>query len=244
MPRRYRELASWFHLFTAPEEYLEEAHDIDRRLRAAIDGPCVTMLELGSGGGNNASHLRVAGFTLTLVDLSPEMLAQSRTINPDCEHVVGDMRTVRLGRQFDAVLIHDAIMYMLDEGELRRALETAFVHCRPGGAALLLPDCVRETFRPETSHGGHDGADGRELRYLEWCWDPDPDDTTAEIAFSYLLREADGVVRGEHDHDRFGLFPRATWLRLLGEVGFMAERSRDAWDRDVFTARRPRAAAS
>jgi len=35
------------------------------------------------------------------------MLELSRTINPELEHLVGDMRTIRLGRTFDAVLIHD-----------------------------------------------------------------------------------------------------------------------------------------
>ena len=44
------------------------------------------------------------------------MLELSRTLNPDCEHLEGDMRTLRLGRTFDAVLIHDAVMYMTDRG--------------------------------------------------------------------------------------------------------------------------------
>jgi trans-aconitate methyltransferase len=47
---------------------------------------------------------------LTPVDLSTEMLAISRTLNPECEHIAGDMRTSRLERRFDAVFIHDAIM--------------------------------------------------------------------------------------------------------------------------------------
>ena len=76
------------------------------------------------------------------------MLELSRGLNPGCEHLLGDMRTLRLGRTFDAVLIHDAVMYMTSEADLRAALETAFVHLRPGGAAVVAPDCVRETFRP------------------------------------------------------------------------------------------------
>ena len=35
---------------------------------------------------------------MTLVDLSEEMLAVSRELNPECEHLQGDMRTLRLGR--------------------------------------------------------------------------------------------------------------------------------------------------
>src|SRR5690606_6342176 len=98
-------------------------------------------------------------FELTLTDFSPEMLAVSRQLNPECRHVVGDMRTLDLGRQFDLVLIHDAIMYMTDAASVGAALNTAYRHCRPGGAVVVLPDAVKETFAPKTSTGGHDAPD-------------------------------------------------------------------------------------
>jgi hypothetical protein len=131
------------------------------------------------------------------------------------------MRTVRLGRTFDAVLVHDAVMYLTTEADLRQAMATAFVHCRPGGVAIFVPDHVRETFVPTTDHGGHDG-DGRGLRYLEWTWNPDPADTTYVADYAYLLREDGKPVRCEYDRHVCGLFGHADWLRLLTEVGFRA----------------------
>jgi SAM-dependent methyltransferase len=216
-PRLYAELASWWPLLSSPEEYAEEAGFYRQALVSACDRPPRTLLELGSGGGNNAAHLK-AHFAMTLVDRSPGMLAVSGALNPECEHIEGDMRTVRLGRLFDAVFVHDAVTYMTTLDDLRRAMETAFVHCRPGGAALFAPDCVRETFRPSTDHGGHDGP-GRSLRYLEWVRDPDPADTTYTADFAYLLREGTSVWV-EQDRHIAGLFARADWLRLLAEVGF------------------------
>ena len=118
------------------------------------------MLELGSGGGNNASYLK-KWFDMTLVDRSKGMIECSRKLNPECEHVEGDMRTVRLQRTFDRVFIHDAIMHMTSEAELMRALRTAFAHTRPGGATVVAPDCTRETYSPITHHGGNDLKDGR-----------------------------------------------------------------------------------
>lgn len=159
-----------------------------------------------------------------LVDRSAEMLALSAALNPECEHVRGDMRDVRLRRLFDCVFIHDAICYLTSEAELRAAIDTAFVHCRPGGAVLLAPDHVRETFQTGTDHGGHDGVDGRGLRYLEWTWDPDPDDSTYLVDYAYLLRERDGSVSVEHDRHVEGLFPRETWLRVLSDAGFAPSR--------------------
>jgi SAM-dependent methyltransferase len=219
-PLMYGELAGWWPLLSAPGSYAEEAEIYRRLLVEAADRPPVTVLELGSGGGNNASHLK-AHFQLTLVDLSEAMLEVSRELNPGCEHVQGDMRTVRLGRSFDAVFVHDAIGYMTTTEDLARVMATAFTHCRPGGAALFAPDHLRETFRTGTDWGGHDG-DGRAARFLEWTWDPDPLDSTCTVDYAYLLREADGSVRVEHDRHLQGLFPRATWLGLLEEAGFRA----------------------
>jgi hypothetical protein len=165
------------------------------------------------------------------------MLSVSRRLNPSLAHVAGDMRTVRLGRAFDAVLIHDAIMHMTTAGDLAAALATASVHCRPGGALVVMPDCVAETFTPETKHGGHDRAD-RGLRYLEWTWDPDPTDTTFQALFAIVLRESDGHTRLVEDRHTLGLFPRATWLDLLAGAGFEATVTVDPWDREVFVGRR------
>jgi SAM-dependent methyltransferase len=218
MPRLYEDLASWWPLLSPPAEYEEEAAFYAQTLIDACDRAPRTVLELGSGGGSNASHMKTH-FAMVLVDPSDGMLAVSRALNPDCEHLRGDMRSVRLGRQFDAVFVHDAVCYMTNESDLRMAIETAFVHCASGGAALFAPDHLRETFRPSTDCGGHDDG-SRGLRYLEWTWDPDPSDTTYVVDYAYLLREAGGAIRVEHDRHTEGLFARADWLRLLTEAGF------------------------
>jgi SAM-dependent methyltransferase len=216
----YSELAAWWPLVSPPAEYAAEAALYHRLLAEACDGSLRDLLELGSGGGNNALHLK-AHARLVLVDVAPAMLEVSRALNPECEHVAGDMRSVRLGRQFDAVFVHDAVCYLTTAAELRAAIETAYVHCRPGGAVLFAPDHVRETFVPSTDWHGTD-ADDRALRYLEWTWDPDPSDSSYVVDYAYLLREPDGSVRVEQERHVEGLFPREEWLRLLREAGFTA----------------------
>jgi len=218
-PRLYNELASWFHLLTAPEDYAEEAEFYRKTIISACRRPPQTLLELGSGGGNNASHLK-AHFTMTLVDLSSEMLNMSKSINPECEHIQGDMRNTRLVRQFDAVFIHDAISHIATEADLKSTIETAFIHCKPGGAALFCPDYVRENYRSSTKHGGHDAGE-RGMRYLAWDRDPDPADNTYITDFAYILREGDNI-RCEYDRMVMGLFGHQDWLRLIGEAGFEA----------------------
>jgi SAM-dependent methyltransferase len=218
--RFYSDLAAWWPLISPPEEYAEEAAEM-ARLLAMASIPVREVLELGSGGGHTAVHLS-SRFEMTLVDLSPDMLEVSRRLNPGCEHLQGDMRTVRLGRSFDAVLIHDAVDYMTSEVDLLEAVRTAYAHCRPGGVAVFAPDCVAETFEPGSDCGGVDGPDGRGARYLEWSWDPDPADTWTLTEFALLLRDADGRVTSVHETHRTGLFAVDTWLRLLRRAGFEA----------------------
>jgi hypothetical protein len=166
------------------------------------------------------------------------MLAISRSLNPECEHLQGDMRTLRLGRAYDVVFIHDAIDYMTTSQDLSRAIETAFIHCKPGGTALFVPDHVRETFQESTEHAANDG-DGRALRYLEWTYDPDKNDTIYTTECVYLLREGNEPVQVEHEQHLCGLFPRAEWLNLLQDAGFQPEIVRDQYERDLFVARKP-----
>ena len=239
-PKMYREFAGWFHLLTSPDEYAIEAEFYGRLLTESAEIPVNTMLELGSGGGNNASHMK-AHFELTLVDLSDEMLELSRSINPECEHINGDMRTLRLGRQFEAVFVHDAVVYMTSEEDLRAAIDTAFEHCKPGKAALFAPNNVRETLVSRTDHGGRDG-DGRGLRYLEWIWDPDPDDDTYIADYAYLARDEEGRVQVAHDRHICGVFARPTWLRLIEDAGFKGTRHEGIEDEtgaDIFVGVKP-----
>jgi SAM-dependent methyltransferase len=230
--RLYSDLAEWWDVFSPPVHYVEEAEHLLTLLEPAA-GSRQTLLELGSGGGSLASHL-AAYYDLTLTDVSPAMLAVSRRVNPAAEHIQGDLRTLVLGRQFDRVLLHDAVMYMITEQDLLAALTTARRHCRPDGRVVVAPDFVTETFAPATESGGDDAPDGRGLRYVEWSWDPDPNDTHAEVVFAFILRAANGTVRIDSDQQRFGIFPRATWQRLFGRAGLRGDVIIDPWNRDVF----------
>lgn len=62
----------------------DEAADLLARLPQHSDSPPPTLLELGSGGGSLAFHLK-RHFTLTLTDRSPDMLAVRRAINGERE---------------------------------------------------------------------------------------------------------------------------------------------------------------
>ncbi len=219
--RLYGDLAFLMPLITPPGEYAEEASHWRALLREKLGEGRHRVLELGAGGGHNLSHL-TADFEITATDISETMLARCGRLNPGVELVAGDMRTIRLGRTFAAVLIHDAVSYMLTESDLLAAFRTAAAHLEPDGLLITAPDHFAETFiGPKIEHAIH--ADGTtEVTYLEYAYDPDPADTAIETVMFFLIRTPGGL-RIESDRHVTGLFPKATWIRLMEESGFSSE---------------------
>ncbi len=232
----YHELAPWFHLLTPPTEYAEESELITKLIH--LRNPHArTILELGSGGGNLASHLKQK-FKMTLVDLSPEMLAISQTINPECRHLEGDMRSFRLDEYFDVVLIEDAIMYITTADDLTATIKTCRAHLNPGGLAVIAPDWTLDEFYPGTNHGGVDDPDGKGMRYLEWIHAPGDGETSYRTDFAYLIREADGTAHSYSETHTLGIFPTAQWLTTIRSGGFKPAIFPDVEGRKIFVAQR------
>ena len=225
--RLYSDLAHLWPVISPPEEYLVEAQEWLDVIRDRLDvapspGQTLpTLLELGCGGGHLLSHL-TPYFITEAVDLSPQMLEISRRLNPQTLHHVGDMRTFRLGREFDVVAIHDAVNYMITEDDLWAAIETAAVHLNPGGLVLLAPDCVQETFSGPRVVEWTREAEDRSVTFIEYVGKPQPGSTSVESVFIFVIDEG-GELKVEVDRHTGGLFPAETWLNLLAAAGLGAE---------------------
>ena len=242
--RLYHDLAGWWPLISPVTEYAAEA-----ALLAELFGeapvPVTDVLDLGSGGGHVAAHLKHA-LRLTLVDLSADMLAVSRRLNPGCEHVQGDMRTIRLGRAFGGVLVHDAIDYVTTGADLKLVIGTVFAHCRPGGVAVFLPDYTADRFVASAGGGGSSDAAGRRVSFRERTWDPDPADEWVQADYEFVLQEPGAEPQVVRESHRLGAFGHRTWLSLLAAAGVRAQLRQAAGTGDgghrggiVFTGHRP-----
>ena len=219
--RLYHDLAYLWPLVSPPEEYAEEAKIWKLILKEKLGQGRHKILELGVGGGCNLSHL-TDDFEAAAVDISENMLAHSMLLNPHVEHILADMRTVRLARTFAAVLIHDAVNSMLTQDDLAAAFATAAAHLEPGGVLITMPEHYRETFiSPQVEYATHARGNTR-LTYVQYAHDPDPEDTCIENILIYFIQEKD-ELRIEHDRHLTGLFPRGTWLRLIESAGFDCE---------------------
>ena len=219
--RLYYELAYLWPIISPPEEYAEAAGHLHDAVRGKLGAGRHELLELGVGGGHNLSHL-TGQFECTAVDLSPNMLALSKTLNPGVEHHLGDMRTVRLGKIFDAVLIHDAVSYLLTEADLRNTFATAAVHLRREGVLLVAPDWVSGIFPDGWVYTWERKQGDIEVEIEEAMVDWDPTDTQVESSYTYTIKR-NGATQVERDTHVTGLFPATTWVRLMEQAGFSVE---------------------
>lgn len=220
--RLYEELAWIWAITSPPEDYEEEAElfatHIHMHFRGKFRTGPLRLLNLGCGSGNLDFWLKHS-FSIVGVDLSETMLAHARDAHPEADYRQGDMRTLHLAQQFDAVIIADAIDYMLTEDDLAAAFQTAFEHLRPGGVFLTYADETTERFRQNHTNAISHQRGDVEITAIENFYDPNSGDSTYEATFVYLIREH-GKLRTITDQHLCGIFPLSTWKALLESTGF------------------------
>jgi SAM-dependent methyltransferase len=235
----YGDLSWAWPIISPPENYADEARQFMEAIEINVIGQAKTILDLGCGGGHNDFHLKKK-FRVTGIDVSQGMLNNARALNPEVEYLMGDMRSVKLGSEFDSVIIADSIMYMLTEDDMLAAFLTAFEHLRPGGVFCTYVEQLPGKFAHATVASEPRQSGDTSITYIEHMWDPDNQDTTFEQIFIFLINVR-GKVCVETDRHTCGVFPIETWMRLLKQAGFIAKKSKskDPGAEYFFTCRKP-----
>lgn len=174
--RLYDDLSYLMPMLCPVEGYEEEAQRWKKLLIEKLGGRGKKILELGVGGGCNLSYL-TQDFEAEASDLSQKMLDLCHSLNPHIPLHLGDIRSIRLNKKFDGVLIHDAASYLLTEEDIRQTAAAAAAHLNRGGVFIISPDYFKETFEdPDTEISTFN--DGKiEMTYFQYSYDPDPEDT-------------------------------------------------------------------
>ena len=138
--------AACYDLLYRDKDYAAEARYVDQLVKAVVpQARC--LLELGCGTGGHAVELARLGHTVHGVDLSAAMVeraghrrSQAGELAARLSFDQGDVREVRVGRVFDAVIsLFHVMSYQVTYADLAAALATARAHLQPGGA--LVFDC-------------------------------------------------------------------------------------------------------
>jgi SAM-dependent methyltransferase len=130
--------ARLYDLLYADKDYATEVTSVRTLLNGSVPG-ARNLLELGSGTGRHANEFAASGYLVYGVERSETMLAIAKSnAAPGCNFSLGDLRTFRIDRKFDAVLsLFHVMSYQTSNKDFADALETARVHLNPGGVFLF-----------------------------------------------------------------------------------------------------------
>jgi len=133
-----------YDAFYREKDYGAECDLIQLIFNKYGQGKITRVLDLGSGTGNHACHLAARGYRVTGVDASEHMLNYAREKcaatdqkNPPEFHQ-GDIRSVKLGEKYGAVLMMFAVLgYQVTDADVLAALKTARNHTDAGGLLVF-----------------------------------------------------------------------------------------------------------
>lgn len=213
------------------KDYTGECERIREIFRRDGGGAVRTVLDLGCGTGGHLVPLARMGYRVAGVDRSEDMLERAREKARDlppgsrAELHAGDVRTVDLGRRFDAVLMMFAVLgYQPENADVLAALATARRHLEPGGLFLCDvwygPAVLRE--RPTDRVKEVPTARGKIVRTAS----ADLDTRRHLCTVHYDVRELEGgrqVARTVESHRMRYFFPREIEF-YLDRAGFSPPR--------------------
>ena len=161
---RYEKSARIYDLLyvgTGIKDYLAESTELRRIIEESSSG-AKTLLDVACGTGAHLAELR-RWYEVEGADLSPAMLAVARDRLPGIKLHRADMRTLDLGRSFDAVIcLFSSIGYITDPAEMRWAVARLAAHVAPGGVLILdgwvRPDAWHEGSPPQPDIAQDDEA--------------------------------------------------------------------------------------
>lgn len=217
-PQLYTDYQWVWELVSSREEYASLAEYVITQIRDHESGPTKSLLHLGCGSGNMDYHLK-QHFTVTGVDLSPDMLSSARKKNPECEYHAGDMRSFNSDKRFDAVIIPDSIDYLRSPSEMLQLFSNARKLLKPGGLLLAIVAYDPEKFPQNRTTVDKASQKGIEITFIENNYVPDPDEPSFEATFICLIRDQ-RRLKTMIDVHTLGLFSKDTWFKELERAGF------------------------
>lgn len=187
------------------------------------------ILDVCCGTGTVAEMLTAEHYSLTGIDLSPEMIAEARRKaeekSLDIDYFVADASTFDLPLDFDAAYsFFDSLNYINDLERFRMALARVASHMRPGG--LFIFDLNTAYAFEKRMFDQQNLRRNAKLRY-KWVGDYNPE--TRQIAVNMTFWRGDEEFhevhrQRAHSHDEV--------MQGLADAGFESIRVFDSYTLD------------
>ena len=191
------------------------------------------LLDIGCGTGGHAVHLARRGHHVLGVDRSLPMLeiARQKTaaagLSGQVELLQGDLRTLNIGRTFDAAIMMFAVLgYQETDKDVADALAAVGRHLKPGGEFIFDiwygPAVIADP--PGARRRTIETPQGRVVRTTESRMKPG---NLCDVGFTLERYDGDSVAETTRENHIMRYFYLDELQRFAASAGFICERIRD-----------------
>jgi SAM-dependent methyltransferase len=219
---RSNEAWAYDALYSRIKDYGAEAGQIATLVREQAPG-ATHLLDVGCGTGIHLSHLR-GEFQVEGVEPDAAMAAVARRRLPGVRVHEVDMRSMDLGRLFDAVVcLYSVVGYLLTADDLDRGVAAMARHLVPEGVLVVEPWFSAERWLElEEGQVGINlvEPDGELLVRMVRCWSEGP---LSHMEMHYLRGSSSSI---DHlvEHHRLRLYSDNEYRAAFARAGLAVER--------------------
>jgi SAM-dependent methyltransferase len=223
---------------------LEYTHDYDLPFWLSLaEREAGPVIEWGAGTGRLAAPLAAAGYDVTAVELSTEMVARGKEKSRTADWIVGDMRSAKPGRRHGlAVCAFNSFLCLTSVDDALAFLRNAREYLVPGGllgievSALSPEELVDPPGSPGLRHDfTRDLRDGRLDRFSISRYDAASQ--LMQMRLFYEQYDASGTLESRRAHDlTIRIVGRGELDLMLRIAGFEIEAVYGGFEGEPFTS--------
>jgi ubiquinone/menaquinone biosynthesis C-methylase UbiE len=216
----HNQLAKYYDRVYSFKDYLDEAVRLQNLIIKNLESGGNSLLDVGCGTGLHLKHLK-DDFLCTGVDISNSMLKIARKNVKGVTFKEADMKTLRLGKQFDVIVcLLSSIGYVKTAVSLEKTIQNFSKHLKKGGLALIEPSHAKSFYvsgEPRiTTYNGKDAKIAR-VNFTKIR------QATAVLNMHIVIAERGKDAKYFVDRHELGLFGINNTLRIIKAAGLKSK---------------------
>jgi ubiquinone/menaquinone biosynthesis C-methylase UbiE len=213
-------LAKYYDKVYSFKDYLDEAVRLQNLIIKYLESGGNSLLDVACGTGLHLKHLK-DDFSCTGVDASKSMLKIARKNAKGVTFKEADMKTLRLGKQFDVITcLLSSIGYVKTAASLEKTIRNFSKHLKKGGLTLIEPSHAKSVYvsgEPRITTYDRKDAKIARINYANFR------QTTAVLNMHILIAERGKDAKYFVDKHELGLFGINNTLRIMKAAGLKSK---------------------
>ncbi len=218
----YKRFAEYYDKIYSKKEYDKEVNFIDSILKKPkLKGK--KILDVACGTGKHTKLLKAKGYSVTGVDINPEMLKIARNKAKGVKFIRGDMKELDLKEKFDAIIcMFTSINYNTNLKEIKKTLSNFYKTLNKEGAVIFDLGLTKKgrVGRPKDC-ANIDAYSEEDLQIARISqWHPSGEDKNIFNAIFLMFVKDKGKVDFEIDEHKLGAFDPEEIIKTMRSMGF------------------------